>query len=417
MLEGRRLEQQLEFDWGDDLKFAESQGQDTGVVNTDPDPQSLDGAVASEPAAVIKKPQRIQQLERALEQCQRYINTLKSQLIDQDFLEIQLATTEEFAHIQKQAIVALKQQLGEEPSPFDAATLEQQKGALEGQLQDSQAQLRNQQSELLHLKDQVQQDQEEIKQFKDQTEKLSSQIQVSQDAAVQETQQKIIAQQTVERLRAQLRDTEAKISDLEATLQSREAERQTMMTELESHRDIISALQESDPSQSPKNQAIQRLSKTLLEAQGKISNLEAQLSSQSVLQAQLQHTTQEFESKAQDAQERSNQLEQQVTEMQEEILRQAQQAHEYETAIQHWKDRCFKAERTVAQMKQVLEQVVSDRRSEGAKVPPELASTITEITKLTSPATASLSASSSSVRKNLKLDLPALMHRWRHDKS
>ena len=54
---------------------------------------------------------RIKQLESALKQCQTYINELKSLLSDQELLESQLASTEEYAHIQQKAIAALREQL------------------------------------------------------------------------------------------------------------------------------------------------------------------------------------------------------------------------------------------------------------------------------------------------------------------
>ena len=411
------MEQQLEFDWGDDLTFGDPQSQESALIANGLEFECLDDAAPAHSVPVDKQPQRIKHLERALEQCQLYIDALKSQLADQDFLEMQLATTEEFTHIQKQAIVALQHQLeNREQKDSEQAVLEQQKSILETQLLETETQLHNQHSEVSALQEQVEQAREALNQFKQKTEQLSSQVQVSQDSVVQETQQRIIAQQTVERLRADLRDREAKLSDLEATLQRTEDDRQKIADDLSNHRDIVSALQESDQSQSPKNQVIQRLSRNLLQAQDKISTLEKQVSNQSVLQAQLQHSTQEFESKAQDSQERSNQLEQQVTEMQEEILRQVQQAHEYETAIQHWKDRCIKAEQAVVQMKQILEQVVFDRRASNASVSKELANTITEITTPTPPAIAPLSVPDSSGRKNL-MDLPALVHRWRNERS
>jgi DNA anti-recombination protein RmuC len=61
-------------------------------------------------------------------------------------------------------------------------------------------------------------------------------------------------------------------------------------------------------------------------------------------------------------QKRINQLEQQVAEMQEQILHQAQQSHEFETAVQHWKDRGTNAEQSLSQLKQIIEQLVTDRQ-------------------------------------------------------
>ncbi|MEM8604311.1 MAG: hypothetical protein AAGF24_10810 [Cyanobacteria bacterium P01_H01_bin.121] len=62
---------------------------------------------------VEKLQQRIQTLEHALDQALLVIEDLRSQRHDQDFLEHQLAETEEFAHIQYQAVQELKRQLSE----------------------------------------------------------------------------------------------------------------------------------------------------------------------------------------------------------------------------------------------------------------------------------------------------------------
>lgn len=55
--------------------------------------------------------ERIWQLEQALDETSKIADGFKRQLVDQDFLERQLAATEEIANIQQQAIGQLKQQL------------------------------------------------------------------------------------------------------------------------------------------------------------------------------------------------------------------------------------------------------------------------------------------------------------------
>ncbi|WP_299407641.1 hypothetical protein [Acaryochloris sp. IP29b_bin.148] len=361
---------------------------------------------ASETAAAEEQDglqQRIRLLEQALEQCQRYIDDLKSQLIDQAFLEEQLATTEEFSHIQKQAVVALQNQLvNRNQLQEELATLKQSKTDLNHRLADKETDLRFRDVEISKLRDQVAEERVGLERLQDQAERLTLQIQSSQKTAVHETQQRIIAQTTAERLRTQLRESEANIQTLEVQLQQAQ----------ESHsnqQDIITSLQNSNKSDSHKNQAIQSLSASLLKAQNKIAELETQLSNQSIVQAQFQHSSQELAEQAQSLQSRSEELEQQVAEMQEQILHQAQQASEYETAVQHWKDRSFSAEQTVAQMKQVLEHLLADRKGPELPLPPKLDDAIAELSK-TCLAEDSDHASS---RKNLKLDLPALLHRWR----
>lgn len=351
--------------------------------------------------------QRIKLLEQALEQCQRYIDELKSQLVNQAFLEEQLATTEEFSHIQKQAVLTLQSQLASREKLQEAVEeLEQSNANLNQQLANQKSTLRFQEAEIAKLRDQVGEERIALERLQDQSERLSLQIQSSQKTAVHETQQRIIAQTTAERLRTQLRECEANIQTLEVQLQQAR----------ESHtnqQDIIESLQNSNKSDSHKNQAIQSLSASLLKAQNKIVELETQLSNQSIVQAQFQHSTQEFAEQAQLLQGRSEELEQQVAEMQEQILHQAQQASEYETAVQHWKDRSFAAEQTVAQMKQVLEHLLADRKEPELPLPEKLDDAITALSQscLSEDADTAITA-----RKNMKLDLPALLHRWRHTK-
>ncbi|KAI9133513.1 hypothetical protein [Acaryochloris sp. CCMEE 5410] len=349
--------------------------------------------------------QRIQLLEQALEQCQLYIDELKSKLMDQAFLEEQLATTEEFSHIQKQAVITLQDQLtNREQIQQELENLRQAKIDLTNRLADKDTSLRFQEAELSKLQDQFAEERTALERLQDQAERLSLQIQSSQKTAVHETQQRIIAQTTAERLRTQLRECEADIQTLEVQLQQAR----------ESHtnqQDIITSLQNADKSDSHKNQAIQSLSSSLLKAQNKIADLETQLSNQSIVQAQFQHSTQEFAEQAQSLQKRSEELEQQVAEMQEQILHQAQQASEYETAVQHWKDRSFTAEQTVAQMKQILEHLLADRKGPDLPLPEKLDDAITALSQTC------LSEDTATPRKNIKLDLPALLHRWRNTKT
>ncbi|MGB7417124.1 MAG: hypothetical protein WA902_23215, partial [Thermosynechococcaceae cyanobacterium] len=182
----------------------------------------------------------------------------------------------------------------------------------------------------------------------------------------------------------------------------------TTMTE---QQEIIDSLKTTTQGDSHKNQAIQNLSSTLLKAQTKIAGLESKLSSTGIMQAQFQHSTQEYEAQAQTLQERSEQLEQQVAEMQEQILQQAQQASEYETAVQHWKDRCVDSEQSAEQMKQVLTQFLLSNSSEPLSEH-QLEHAIAQLSQ--SLPTPQLSEAG---RKGAVLDLPSIMHRWRSTKS
>ena len=226
--------------------------------------------------------------------------------------------------LQKQ--LANRQQLQDE-----LETLQKSKADQNNRLAERDANIRFKDAELAKLHDQVAEEHLALDRLQDQAERLSLQIQSSQKTAVHETQQRIIAQTTAERLRTQLRECEAAMQTLEVQLQqSRESYKQ--------QQEMITALQNANKSDSHKNQAIQSLSASLLKAQNKLVDLETQCSNQSIMQAQFQHSTQEFAEKAQGWQSRSEELEQQVAEMQEQILHQAQQASEYETAVQHWKE-------------------------------------------------------------------------------
>ena len=423
------MEQQLEIDWGDDFNLGEQDAIPSSEVApafSDVDLPAVSDA-ATPPAACEEDPSvpvgfsperavtyssqsvnptpRTAQLEQALEQCQRYIDDLKSQLTDQGFLAEQLATTEEFSHIQKQAILTLQGQLTDQKQLVcDVETLRQKQAALAAELAEKIACLEAQTVEMERLEGQLVEEQATSHRFKDQTERLSTQMQLSQDAAIQETQQRILAQTTAERLRNQLRDRDTTIQTLETKLQQSEGS-------LCDRQDIIDALQQTNQSDSHKNQAIQGLSTNLLKAQARVADLEVQLSSQSIVQAQYQHSTQEFEAKAQGLQSRAQELEQQVAEMQEQILQQAQQAREYETAVQHWKDRCLVAEQGMAQLKQVLERLLCDRNLSDGLLTHQLEVAIADVTQ-SLPAVASL-GEATDPRRGKKLDLPALVQRWR----
>jgi chromosome segregation ATPase len=351
---------------------------------------------------------RTQQLEQALAQCQRYIDDLKAQLTDQELLVDQLAATEEFSHIQQQAITTLHRQLEQHKQlAVELETHRRAQVALEAELEQKKSLVQVQTGEVETLRAQLTHHQAALDQFKDQTERLSSEIQLSQDNAVQETQQRIVAQRTAERLRQQLRERDVTIQALEAKLQQIEG---SVMNQQE----IIHALKQADQPDSQKNQVIQGLSSHLLQTQARVTELEAELSNQSIMQAQYQHSMQEFESVAQGFQSRSQELEQQVAEMQEQILQQAQQASEYETAIQHWKDRGLTAEQGVSQLKQVIERLLCDRSFPEGMSAHQLETAITDMTQsLDSTLQISEVAGSHRVKK---LDLPALVHRWRHSR-
>lgn len=379
------MEKQLELDWETATRLANDPCTEPDLTQitekvpvSPPSPGLLDRepACSDKLAATINHPcssessalhpeslQRIRFLEQALDQCQIYINELKGQLAEQEFLEAQLAATEDASNIQQQAIAALKTQLARQQLlEVQIAEALEQKQALVAALDKTEVQVQQQQFQLEQLQLQARQEQLSI-------------AQLQQD-----------------------------LSDRQTLIQHLEARLERAQQAIASQQEMITALQESQPGDSNKNKVIQGLSKNLLQAQNKIEAMEAEFSNQLILQAQVQHSCQELETRCLQYQERVRQLEHQTAEMQEQILHQAQQASEYEAAVQHWKDRCLSAEQSVTQLKSVLEQLLIDRNLiEFAAIPGgELPGAEPGNGHHSGP---------HGVIKGLKLDLPAFLRR------
>lgn len=320
---------------------------------------------ATSSSGAVSEQDRIKQLEQALYQCQLYIAELKQKLTEQEFLEEQLAATESFSHIQKQAIETLKAQATEQKVlQAELATLREQ---VQRQSSQTEEMAREQEQKLAMLQQHLRQEQAVVDRLTDKNAQLSAQLEALQSTMVQETQQRIIAQKTAERLRLELRNRDGAMRSLESKL-----ERSAAM--LVNREEMINALKELNCPDSQKDQFIQGLSTTLLKAQRQITELEDELSSQSILQAQLQHTTHELEQEGMVTQQRSDQLERQVHDLQEQVLRQAQQASEFETAVQHWKNRSQDAEGWITRLAHLWEHL--DDMSHADSFAPELKQTL-----------------------------------------
>jgi chromosome segregation ATPase len=373
----QRLEQpqpkiirQLELSWeGQPIAglAASSQSNVGGTRGSGRRTRSETGAsYQADQALQAKQGERIRDLEQAVDQCQVYIQELKDQLANQEFLEAQLAATEETSQIQQQAIATLKAKLMAQES--QAAQLDrvlQQNQSLEAKLLEQEVRAQAQQVEIEHLQGQLNQDQQDLS------------------------------------------DRQTLITDLETKLhRTKEA--------LVGQQDVISALQKAQGPDSEKNRVIQGLSKNLLSIQSKFEALETEYSSQLMLQAKLQHSCQELEGQRGLYQDRIQQLELQVAEMQEQILQQAKQASEYEAAVQHWKDNCQYAEQSVLQLKSVLEQILTDRNFL------ELMTASRDDGESNSEAPGILESSdsvSSRFLRHLKIDLPAFLNLKRSHRS
>lgn len=247
-------------------------------------PAGLGGDDLALRSQLQKQGDRIQALERALDQSMIVVAELRQQLVHQQFLEDQLAATEEIANIQQQAITQLKQQLAQQQATT-AQTLPTLLPQSEAAIAAGVAYPSEATSPLLPK-------------LADFTQQL-------------ETRQHIIEQLETELDRAHL--------------------------ELQAQQTLIDRLQRQTDSATVTHNPV--LDQELFAAHCKIQDLELQISKHLTTQAILQHTCQELEQVRDRYHSRAQELELQTADMQEQILHQAQQASEYQTAIQHWKDR------------------------------------------------------------------------------
>lgn len=421
-------DKQLELDWGSafDSSAIKHLFPDASEPSATRQPAAeklvLPTPLSQEQPCELNQVERIHHLEQALDQCQGYINELKLQLMNQEFLKDQLAATEEISHIQQQAITALKTQLADREALDKQFTeVTEQQFALEAVLSEVQNTAQVRQGELEQLRIQLAQEQAEAQAAKNQLEQHIDQVQERLAAQQQHTQtlesQEAIAQRLAGSLSNQFEAAQEKVEVLQGHL----SDRQTSIIELESQlqrskaafaaqQEVLIALQKMQAPGSEKNQVIQGLSRNLLHAHTKIEALETEFSSQLMLQAKLQHSCRELEGQGDRYQKRIHQLEQQIAEMQEQILMQAQQASEYEAAVQHWKDQCLCAEHSVLQLKALLEQILKERNFSGFVTTPTSDSG-------EAPIESHLDDSEPvSFLKGLKLDFPFL-HLRRHPKS
>jgi chromosome segregation ATPase len=329
----------------------------------------IDTATAPQP----DQAQRILQLEQALDQCQFYINELKFQLVEQQFLEEVLAKTEEAAHVQQQAINSLKQQLQQqEQHQTERQALETENAAIQVALVNAESLNQSYRLELVHLQTHLQKERDahqqtqqhlnqqlatiqlQLEDKKNEGVRLGTQLAQTEELIKQRTEQLTLLKTRAQQLETDLRTHQDKLSIAEANVQRT---KEIVIAQ----QDVLDTLQQGDGSDSSKNAVIQKMSKSLLQSQNKIEVLESEITSQRLNQAKLQHYSQEWEEKSDISQKRISQLEQQVAEMQEQILQQAQQARELETAVQHWKVRSQTSDNNVNQLKTLVEHIVSDR--------------------------------------------------------
>lgn len=296
--------------------------------------------VDSLPFLLQKQTERIQDLEKALDQSLVSLEELRVQLVDQQLLEHQLAATEEIANIQQRAITQLRQQFVQQHQPSDAqqAQSPQPIETYQRLLSVIEELAAGQQSRLVQLQAQFRND------------RLLSALNVQSHAV----EQGFIDVHASDAPSSEVADLTRQISNLQHVIEQLETELDRTHRELQDQQARIDQFQQSSlAAHSSPNSPLEQ---EVFAAHCKIQDLETQISKQITTQAILQHTCQELEQARDRYQIRAAELELQTAEMQEQILKQAQQASEYETAIQHWKDRYVKSQTYLKRLNELVEQ-------------------------------------------------------------
>ncbi|MBD2020780.1 hypothetical protein H6F43_11360, partial [Leptolyngbya sp. FACHB-36] len=302
--------------------------------------------------------ERIRHLEQALDQSLASLKELRLEMVDQALLETQLASTEEIANIQQQAITRLKQQLAQQQQMLDVQLSQTQERdqTVQGLLTNLEGLTQTQQAEVERLRGQIALDRAAVHQYRDRLEKQLSDLQ-----ATHQTQQQRIVELESQCLSARVLAATLEVLLEQATIHVQALSQQVQTPALSSLDAIVqqarAALQHAFALESPN---LTTASDPMGDraAHSKISKLEAQIAKQQTAQAMLHHACQELEAVRDCQQMRIAELESQTADMQEQILRQAQQASEYETAVQHWKDCYVNSRSQIQRLRDVLERIL-----------------------------------------------------------
>ncbi|XGV99239.1 MAG: hypothetical protein ACAF41_09925 [Leptolyngbya sp. BL-A-14] len=380
--------------------------------------------------------ERIRHLEQALDQSVASLREMRLQAVDQQLLEAQLASTEEISNIQQQAIARLKLQLAQQQQALDAQLVETQTRdrSLQTLLHTMEALTQAQQQELTQLQTQIACDRADVQayqhQLEEQLEHLQTDLQTQQARATALEAQSLDACALAKHLAARLEQAHAQVSELSQILSDRQAalgqlevEIQQAHVTLQEQQALLDRLQQAHPQQTSTGVLVSSSTTTesrppaitpdLATAHAKIVALEAQAAKQTTAQAMLRHACQELEEERDRQHVRLTELEQQTNDMQEQILRQAQQASEYETAIQHWKDRCFSSQSGVLKLKALLESVLPNPPAELSDVLAVLLAAANETTEPGSPGL----LPPTPFNREPKVDLPDFLIRRRNHKT
>jgi uncharacterized protein YjbI with pentapeptide repeats len=298
---------------------------------------------------VRKQLERIQQLEKALDETLASVETFRLRLMEQEVVEHQLATTEDIANIQQRAIGQLRRQLAE------------QQALLQAQQQEMQAREQILNEIVAVVEGLIQFQRENLTQYR-----LDRQLAPPEGRRATDTLEPPIIGQMLHRIEVWLDQAQTQVMalaqqavarqvvfcDLRANLQQanlQQANLQQANLQQANLQQALASISASAGSGGPKagegnlglveKSELISLRQALAAAQDRLRLLENDNAQQQQSQAMLQHVCQELETERVAQDHRLAELEQQTAEMQEDLLKRRQQSDEQETAIQHWRDR------------------------------------------------------------------------------
>jgi len=356
--------------------------------------------------------ERIRHLEQALDQSLTSLEELRLQIIDQQLLENQLATTEEISNIQQQAIVRLKRQLVEQQQHFDRqfSDFQGREQQLRSLLESLETLTQSQQAELEQLRQQLSTDRSELQTYQGRLEKQLADLQATfntqQQRVIELEAQSFSARLLAGSLEVRLNQAQERIQELLNHIDERQVAIDQLETEL---RQAHTALQEQqvvvDHLMQPSPGGASQRPLTVVPMAMDTD------SPPPPSQAMVRHAFQELGQERDRQQARISDLERQTAEMQEQILRQAKQASEYETAVQHWKDRYVNNHYQLLQVKNLLEAVPN--------LTPELLELLNSLQAMPpeAPEPVSPALLDTPVETDSKIDLPEFLIRRRSYKS
>jgi exonuclease VII large subunit len=335
-------------------------------------------------AIIHNQIERIQHLEQALDQSLACAAEMRLQLVHQQFLENQLASTEEIANIQQQAIAQLKKQLAHQKQSLDTQhqELQTQRHSFQALLSALEALTQGYLTDATLKPTSLDLD-KYAKYIDGHPPTTPTQDPLNPTFTNLEDSSSLpeFTSVTLEQTNAILHHLQQTFSDRDASIQQLETELHRAHIALQEQQALINNLQQSN---SAKPNLDIPFDKEFFGAHSKIQTLETQLSKALTTQTILQHTYQESEQTRDRQQTRITELEHHTADMQEQILQQAQQASEYETAVQHWKDRYHQGKDYLIRLKELVEQFSQiDSPQTFSALSGELAALLAEIEPIT----------------------------------